>query len=55
MLLDIFNTKYDDNDKKHLKLAALGEAAHERVATFLMTIDKAKKVEGLQWAKFVWT
>lgn len=50
-ILDIYYPKFDAKNKQHLKLAELSKTAHEKVATFLMTIDKNKKIEGIQLGK----
>ena len=50
-ILDIYYPKFDDKDEKHLSIAELSKTAHETVAAFLKTIDKTKKVEGLQLGK----
>lgn len=50
-ILDIFYPKYNEKDAKHKKLAKLSEAAHTKVSKFLETIDKTKKVQGLNLGK----
>lgn len=47
-ILDIYYPKFDDTEKKHLRIAELSEAAHKTVSTFLETLNPDKKVEGLQ-------
>ncbi|MEK6615449.1 MAG: N-6 DNA methylase [Bacteroidota bacterium] len=50
-ILDIYYPKFDEKDLKHLRIAELSETAHKTVSTFLKTIDKTKKVEGLRLGK----
>lgn len=50
-ILDIYYPKFDEKDEQHLQLADWSKAAHEIVSTFLITIDKTKKVEGLTLGK----
>ncbi|MBU4486246.1 MAG: N-6 DNA methylase [Candidatus Delongbacteria bacterium] len=50
-ILDIFYPKYDENDPKHNKLAKLSEAAHKKTSEFLETIDKDRKIQGLNLGK----
>jgi hypothetical protein len=50
-ILDIYYPKYDVKEKDHKKLAKLSEAAHKKVAVYLDTIDKTKKIQGLSLGK----
>jgi hypothetical protein len=50
-ILDIYYPKFDEKDEQHLQLAELSKTAHKKVAAFLKTIDKSKKVEGIHLGK----
>lgn len=40
-ILDIYYPKFDEKDEQHLQLSTWSNAAHQKVFTFLQTIDKA--------------
>lgn len=50
-ILDIYFPKFDDDNPKHVKIAELSCNAHSTIATYLMSIDETKKIEGLQLGK----
>ena len=47
-ILDVYFPKFDPADSKHLQLAQLGQAAHEKVNEFLAGIPADQKVAGNQ-------
>ena len=50
-ILDIYFPQFEEKNKKHLKLAALGKQAHIKVADFMKNNAPEKKIEGIQLGK----
>ncbi len=50
-ILDIYYPKFDEKNKKHIRIAELSKSAHEAVSAFLKNIDPDRNLEGIHLGK----